>query len=173
MLWWERTVFCHRLDWDREHHILGNRIQSMLLFISGLFKIRTGLIHIPLAIRWKQNKMHCAVQYTFKLNYIQNWRQLKTLYKFKFTRFRNECVDKTVLEDSIFKHTVGRIIKASLSWNRTWAKFCQLIASLFVFISFFFALKDLQTDLKFAFIMRSCKFNFKTAQNSKNFKTFL
>jgi len=40
------------------------------------------------------------------------------------------------------------IIKANFSWSRTWTKFCQLTASLSVFI-FFFALKVRLKDLKF------------------------
>jgi len=43
------------------------------------------------------------------------------------------------------------IMKTNLSWSRTQAKLCQLIASLSVLISFFFALKVRLKDLKFEF----------------------
>jgi len=46
-------------------------------------------------------------------------------------------------------HTTGRIIKANLSLGQIRAKFCQLIASLSMFITFCFVLKVRLKDLKF------------------------
>jgi len=43
-------------------------------------------------------------------------------------------------------------MKANLSWSRTRAKFCQLMANISMIISFFFVLKVRHQDLKFDFV---------------------
>jgi len=45
----------------------------------------------------------------------------------------------------------GCILKANLSWSPTRAKFCRLIASLFVFLSQFYLTKLKLEYLKFGF----------------------
>jgi len=58
------------------------------------------------------------------------------------------------------RKSYSRIKKANLNWSRTRVKFCQLIASLSVFISFL-SLKVILMDLKFEF----CQF--KLEQNHR------
>jgi len=48
-------------------------------------------------------------------------------------------------------HINRRILKVNLSWSRTWAKLCQLIASLSVILSRFYVTKLKLEYLKFGF----------------------
>jgi len=53
---------------------------------------------------------------------------------------------------TFYTYPLGHIIKANLSGSGTQAKFCQLIASLIVFISFLFVLAvRIKDDFKFEF----------------------
>jgi len=65
------------------------------------------------------------------------------------------CIRPFKISDAKKKETsFVRILKANLTWNPTWAKFCHLIASLFVVLSY---LKPTQLEFEYLKFGFKCK----------------
>jgi len=94
-----------------------------------------------------------------KKNQVYKWNETIEFSGIKLFRSTSGKLNQLVnsIDQNKERTTTIRRIKACLSWSRTWAKFRQLITSLSVSMSFFFALKVRLKDLKFEF----CKLKLK------------